>query len=68
MHDIVTREQTVEEARRYYAKEFLDYRRGKATPYMDELRVAAPTGDTAHIDQRVLSDQDLEKAEAEGKG
>lgn len=67
MHDIVTRAKTVEEARRYYAKEFLDYRRGKATPYMDELRVSAPEGDTADTDQRVLSDKDLERAEAEGK-
>lgn len=67
MHDIVKGERTVEEARRYYAKEFLDYRRGKPTPYMEKLhfegRQGAGTGDA---DRRVLSDTDLEKARAEG--
>ena len=38
MHDIVTGERNVEEARGYYAMEFLDARRKKPTPYMDELK------------------------------
>jgi hypothetical protein len=66
MHDIVTGEKTVEEAREYYAKEFLDYRRGKATPYMEKLHITLPSGETGDADERVLSDEDLEKAEAEG--
>jgi hypothetical protein len=64
-HDIVTGEKTVDEARAYYAKEFLDYRRGLPTPYMDELRFE-PRRDTPDPDERVLSDQDLADAEAAG--
>jgi hypothetical protein len=65
MHDIVRGTKTVDEARAYYAKEFLDYRRKKPTPYMDQLRVpaAASSGDR---DRRVLSDDDLERAQSEG--
>jgi hypothetical protein len=57
---------TVEEAREYYAKEFLDYRRKQPTPYMDGLRFH-PDGDTRDADERVLSDEDLERAVEEGK-
>jgi hypothetical protein len=32
MHDIVTSARTVDDARQYYAKEFLDARRGQPTP------------------------------------
>ena len=67
MHDIVTGAKTPREARDYYAKEFLDYRRGKPTPYMDGLRFTPPTGDQGDPDERVLSDADLERAQQEGK-
>jgi hypothetical protein len=56
----------VEEARAYYAKEFLDARRKQPTPYMERLRFQ-PGADTADPDQRVLSDQDLEQAVKEGE-
>jgi hypothetical protein len=65
MHDIVTGAKTADEARDYYAKEFLDYRRKRPTPYMDGLRFDTGRG-TADKDQRVLSDQDLEQAKKEG--
>jgi hypothetical protein len=66
MHDIVTDEKSVDEARRYYAHEFLNYRRKEPTPYMDGLRVPSG-GDTADRDQRILSDDDLEQAAREGE-
>jgi hypothetical protein len=66
MHDIVTRAKTVAEARGYYAKEFLDYRRKQPTPYMEKLRFE-PSGKTADPDERVLSDGDLERAAQEGR-
>jgi hypothetical protein len=66
VHDIVTGAKTVAEAREYYAKEFLDYRRGQPTPYMEALRFT-PDGDTADPDERVLSDEELKRAEDEGK-
>lgn len=66
MHDIVTGSKNVQEARDYYAKEFLDYRRKKPTPYMDELRFSAGTN-TADPDERVLSDDDLGKAQKQGE-
>lgn len=66
VHDIVTEARTADQARDYYAKEFLDYRRGKPTPYMDQLHV--PTqADAADPDVRRLSDEDLERAMAEGE-
>jgi hypothetical protein len=65
VHDIVTGAKTAEQAREYYAKEFLDYRRGKPTPYMDELRIPEQS-DTADPDVRLLSDEDLEQARQEG--
>jgi hypothetical protein len=66
MHDIVTGAKDAEEARAYYAREFLDARRKQPTPYMEQLRFQPGTG-TADPDQRVLSDQDLEEAVEEGK-
>ena len=61
MHDIVTGTKTVAEARDYYAKEFLDYRRNKPTPYMERLRIG-PRDETRDKDRSVLSDEDLDKA------
>jgi hypothetical protein len=66
MHDIVSGAKSVEEARQYYAKEFLDYRRGRPTPYMEELRFSLPKTKTGDADERVLSDEELSKAKAEG--
>lgn len=66
MHDIVTGQKTVDEAREYYAKEFADYRRKKPTPYMEKIRFQ-PGHDTADADERLLSDRDLEQAVEEGK-
>jgi hypothetical protein len=66
MHDIVTGAKTVQEARDYYAKEFADYRRKKPTPYMDGLRFTPGDDGARDPDRRVLSDEDLKQAEAEG--
>jgi hypothetical protein len=66
MHDIVTGAKGVEDARAYYAEEFLNARRKQPTPYMEQLRFR-PGTDTADADQRVLSDQDLEQAMKEGE-
>jgi hypothetical protein len=67
MHDIATGAKDVEEARRYYAKEFADYRRKMPTPYMEKLRFQPGDGDATDPDVRMLSDQDLKKAAEEGK-
>lgn len=67
MHDIVTGERDVEDARNYYAKEFADYRRKKPTPYMQGLRFAPADGGAADPDKRMLSDEDLKRAVEEGK-
>jgi hypothetical protein len=68
MHDLVTGTKDVLEARSYYAKEFLDARRNKPTPYMDKLHFQPEGGGTTDSDQRVLSDEDLEQAVREGEG
>lgn len=66
MHDIVTGAKSVEQARDYYATEFLDFRRKQPTPYMEELRFTPPTGETADRDVRVLSGEEIERAKQEG--
>lgn len=67
MHDIVTGARTVDDARAYYAKEFLDYRRKQPTPYMDGLRFEPSPGSSADADTPVISDAELEQAKAEGE-
>lgn len=67
MNDIVIGAKTAQEARDYYAKEFADYRRKKPTPYMEALRFTPDSGNAADPDVRVLSDQDLQMAKAEGE-
>ncbi len=66
VHEIVTGRKSVAEARDYYAKEFLDYRRKKPTPYMDALQFEPGKG-TSDPDERVLSDSDLQRAVEEGE-
>lgn len=65
MRDMVLGKKTVQEARDYYAKEFLDYRRKLPTPYMNELDVQMQS-DSGDPDRRVLSEGDLERAKNEG--
>ena len=65
--DIIFGLKTPEEARAYYGKEFLDFRRGKPTPYMDRLRIDPPMQATTDPDQPTLTDADLQRAAAEGK-
>lgn len=62
MHDIVTGAKDVEEARRYYAKEFLDARRKQPTPYMEKLRFTPGDASAADPDRRALSDDELQAA------
>lgn len=66
MHDIVQGKKSVDEARDYYAKEFLDFRRGKPTPYMEKLHFTPGNGASGAPDERVISESDIEKANAEG--
>lgn len=62
-NDIVTGRKNVDEARMYYAKEFLDARRKRRTPYMEGLNFEpAPVSTTADRDVRMLSDAQLEQA------
>lgn len=66
MHDIVTDAKTVEEARRYYAQEFLRYRRKEATPYMEGLTFDGHDPTAMDPDERLLTDEDLQRAVEEG--
>lgn len=58
--DIIEGEKRVEEARDYYAYEFLAYRKKEPTPYMEGLNFVPNGGRDA--DERVLSDEELEEA------
>jgi hypothetical protein len=68
MHDVVTEAKTPTEARDYYAKEFLDARRGQPTPYMEGLRFTSGAREsTADPDRRQLSEDQLQAAQREGQ-
>jgi len=64
-HEIVRRQRTVDAARSYYRKEFLDARRKQPTPYMEGLRFQ-PAQDSADPDTRTISAEEIEQAEGEG--
>lgn len=64
-HDIATGEKDIQEARAYYAEEFLAARSKDPTPYMDGLRFEPSGG--ADPDERSLSDQDLAEAARAGE-
>ena len=63
--DIIEGERNVQEAREYYAHEFLAYRKKEPTPYMQGLRFE-PNG-RRDGDARVLSDEQLKEAEEAGE-
>ena len=65
-HDIINNERDVADARQYYAKEFLDYRRGRPTPYMNELRFQSEQN-AADPGESVISDAELERAADDGE-
>ena len=67
MHDIVTGVKSVAEARAYYGKEFLDYRRKKPTPYMEKLRFEPHQNNATDPDEAILSKADLDAAVKEGE-
>lgn len=64
-HDIIMGTKTVQEAREYYAHEFLAWREKEPTPYMNGLQFT-PTAD-GDPDHRLLSDEQLKEAVAKGK-
>jgi len=65
--DIVQGKRTVEDARAYYAQEFLDARRKRPTPYMEKLRLEPTPGTAPDPDEPLLSQRDLEQAMEEGQ-
>jgi len=64
-NDIVEGKRSVQDARDYYAHEFLAYRKKEPTPYMDRLRFE-PNG-RRDADERLLSDEQLEDAVRQGE-
>jgi len=64
-NDIIEGKKTVQEARDYYAHEFLAYRKKEPTPYMDGLKFKPNGGRDA--DERVLSDEQIEEAVRAGR-
>ena len=65
-HDIINSVKTIAEARNYYAKEFIGYRKKEPTPYMDKLQFK-PVKLGGDPDKRVLTDIQLEAAVRLGK-
>lgn len=68
VHDIATGKRSVTDAHEYYAKDFLDTRRGRPTPYMEKPRFDPVDAHAADPDERLLTVEDLERAQSEGQG
>ncbi|MEX1005594.1 MAG: hypothetical protein WD156_09510 [Acidimicrobiia bacterium] len=66
MDDIVQGRRSVEDAREYYATEFLGVRKGEPTPYMEGLRFEPGDGSSGDPDTRVISEDELEAAQRTG--
>jgi hypothetical protein len=64
-YDIITGKLSVDDARRYYAQEFLNHMRKAPTPYMKGLKFEPKRSDDP--DERVISDAELKRALDEGK-
>ena len=64
-YDIISGKRSVDDARRYYAQEFLNYRKKAPTPYMKGLKFEPRS--SADPDDRILSDEEVRRAVAEGK-
>lgn len=67
MHDIVIGAKDVDQARDYYATEFLAGKGDGPTPYMDRLNFE-PMTTPADPDTRLLTDDELEAAKTAGAG
>ena len=67
MHDLVTGAKNVQQAREYYKKEVLDYRRKLPTPYMERLRFAPYGPNATDPDVRIISEEEIRRALEEGK-
>ena len=66
--DIIDGKRSVEDARRYYGEEFLNYRKKAPTPYMQGLKFESQhSSDAEDPDARTLSDDDLESAKRQGE-
>ena len=64
-YDIIAGKRSVDDARKYYAQEFLNYRRKAPAPYMKGLKFQPRR---AHDpDERILSEAELKRAVDEGK-
>ena len=64
-YDIIAGKRSVDDARRYYAQEFLNYRKKLPTPYMKGLKFEPRSSEDP--DDRILSDEEVRAAVAEGK-
>lgn len=64
-HDLIKGNKDINAARDYYAKEFLDYRRKKPTPYMKGLKFMPSGGPDKG--ERNISDDELQQAIQEGE-
>lgn len=64
-HDIIAGKRSVDDARKYFAQEFLNYRSMASAPYMNGLKFEPRH--SADPDERILSDSELKRAVDEGK-
>lgn len=67
MHEIVTGQKTVEEAREAYAEQMSAFMLGRPAPYAEQLLFDPPRGETVDPDDSVIAPQMIEQMKEKGK-
>lgn len=55
MHEIVTGEKSVDEARKVYAESMAGYTMGRSAPYAEHFQFAVPQGETEDVDEPMIA-------------
>jgi hypothetical protein len=63
--DLITGKRSVDDARKYFAQEFLNHRRKAPAPYMKGLKFEPRRADDP--DERIVSEEEMKRALDEGK-
>jgi hypothetical protein len=67
VHDIVTGKRTVEEARKFYAETAVAFMMNRPAPYTERLQFEVPTGDTADLDEVMITEAMMHQIVGKGQ-
>jgi len=68
MHEIVTRQRSVDDAREFYAQALAAYAMGRSSPYAESFQFAVPHGGTGDPDESMMAGAAARQMAGKGKG